>query len=574
MNYEFLGDTVPGTSYSAYTYEGWRDSIPRPQGLVPDNLGGTDPKTAYFNICKFIASINFTTLAELKRALFEAGSEFIKEQWSAGNRQVDYVMDFSNMTLDEIKYAVDQAHKSLYEIEKDAKAYVGSLVEEAHNLAFSSARKHPLSHYQNVDSYSVSNDVGYSHTSMLPSQEVYYNSDLMIPDAVKNGYTIKTELDSLWFEKHHIPGFGQSDNYYRIHRHLTIPKDQKEYWSTLAYTVDPVEYINLLKMYKCAGVTMRYYKPVGENYIPAYQAQGEVSSNAYGVETKSVGICSYLGNHPSYARAYSLSEYPTQKFDRKEVLEDRFIYAEMVRRFYEVVYYYYMRTTQEILDFTTIEDLPALETLYSSVLNRQSMQIGPVLNTPIDVTIFHKGQRIKTETMTLPDNEQDGPLIDFPEEGFSLPVKQAMLHMYEISLALVDMNINKLEARIAELRSPQGLQVRHESVYDPTENPFLVLDPVASQAEGAPVFTSMAQNLTNNMMDASDNVIVDTGPTWENYLQAPAIRQEFKRQYMTSSGLTFSYKDLKDIGAVEKKGSITPWLIGGAITAYGISQVI
>lgn len=585
MNVEMMGATVPGSWVAPTTADAFI-AIERKHGLAVDTANAHTPR-GYYSMLSFYCNTNFTTEAELRKAIRAFNEEYSREALAKGINPT-WVINPDEWSMAEMRDLARNPEKySVSAIAHRAGQYVYSLTNLAKNAMYNGGVKHPISHYQSLPMVRATKELGITHQSMVSSAETKYASNTAsIPDAIASGFKVRSPYDNIWWHRKYYWRGSNSDAHYRVGGEFVTPRNKQEYWTTLSYITDPEEYINMLKMYKSANVSLKYYKSAHECWVPSPYQTKTIKDNAFFREQRDAGLNTYIGQNGVKVTSgagdmtlggFTFDTMPTLKFDKDRVDMDRFIYAEMIRRFYEVVYFYHMQTTQTILDYSKQEDLSALETAHSFILNRRALSLSAVINTPIEVRLRMDGnERYKYFWATIPDNFVDGPEIHFPEEGLVLNCKQALLKMQEYALSLVEMNLNKLEARIAELRDPQGLQHRDiEVVHNPTENMFLVYNAEESRKAGQPMYTNVATNLTNVGQQGLEYAVhVDKSPRISHYEQSSDIRAGALRQYETAEGIAYSMQDFKNLGIAPKKGTITPWLIGGGVVALGLAQVL
>lgn len=290
-----------------------------------------------------------------------------------------------------------------------------------------------------------------------------------------------------------------------------------------------------------------------------------------------------MGTHnPMYPERWKARTFDTPLPHSEQ---DRAYYEQMVRNFDAVILTRFLRDAFDVLDMSVQEDLPALSDAYDVLYNRVQFDVFRELNAAqkIRVMLLHRGESYAMPEILsmIPDNEIDGPLVSLynakGEVISRLPCRQTLVKLWSDALALLKSTIDRLGARVLQLRAPGSVTFSPEE----SRNPFLVYDSAASRAAGRPVLQNVAVNLTTAGV-GTKTFVPEGGPTVAQYEALDRLEAEFVRNIETDYGGSLSIRDLQKIGALPPGGifgagpgrTIVPWLIGGAAAAAVLSQVM
>jgi hypothetical protein len=286
-------------------------------------------------------------------------------------------------------------------------------------------------------------------------------------------------------------------------------------------------------------------------------------------------------------------------------LTHRPAYALAVKRFREVFAYEILKETQHLLETAQIDDLPMLKNAYNVMLNRIPQYYVNKL-TPIPVTYdievksdLEDYSRIVKSS--IPDTEELGPIIDMerefdcpalstinvnktlnPQTGaydpevHLLPAKKfprfcgcatALERIVREEMLLFLARLVDIEAQIAYTMDTSAPQQTTAFLNDPMRNPFLVYDPIASVASGAPSYANVAVNVNVPVSRAA--ITREGGPTLAHYQLAPSIRAYFARTAPLDMGGAVSMAEIDEAqgGGKIETGKILPWIIGAVAAA-------
>lgn len=428
----------------------------------------------------------------------------------------------------------------------------------------------------------------------------FYTADDARLDTLKNFAILpRSELDILWVQgtaHHRSPDPDQIWWYAKTLRALTKPK--ANYYYTLQQVIDdPVMYIKLMGLYKGAGIALKRIAP---GYWFNASNPAKSVDYEYAIQ-KGDTVQTYFDNRfypPSntqnFIPPFAWSElrgdafkwktfaFPVATFNTPllTVETDRFSYATLCKQFYEVCILKYIQRAYNILDFSKVQDLATLKTVYTGLINRWSSDIIPILASKQSIMVQYKGVTIRTWESFIPDDFINGPevhyaeAVSYPEFSKVLPARSfpagphtaraALEREYRRAIFIVLQNINKVEARLTQLSDTTRSLEPTAIELDPYTNPFLVYSQAASQKAGAATFINTAVN--NNQPGKMPAQVSDTtGPTSQDYQTGMANRNNYVRQFTFDDGLLASQNDLDAMG---KKTNWLLWAALGAGAAY------
>lgn len=190
--------------------------------------------------------------------------------------------------------------------------------------------------------------------------------------------------------------------------------------------------------------------------------------------------------------------------------------------------------------------------------------IDNVINASIPVKVINsQGAYIAQRNLSIPDKMKN------PVDGSTYYPKRRLKEIYEKAMSVAALRVwDTIGAQAAKVTTPEYVPTPSdiEAISDPARNPFLVVDPIASEKEGKLVY-----------IDMSDNQIVqyNKGGTYTYgsaqdvaaYLKALEMGSEVIR-YPSTTGMAFSEQDMLRMG-VPKESALKKFLPLAILAAAG-----
>jgi len=227
-----------------------------------------------------------------------------------------------------------------------------------------------------------------------------------------------------------------------------------------------------------------------------------------------------------------------------------------------------LKDVSHLLEEAKYEDLIDVRDSYRVLLNRTLPQVGAEINSDIRVEIECYNQ--------IPESLQGQGYIVDPINPLQFIyrknlTKQTQKELQTANLqatAVVRANLNKIEHQILVLDTPDAPYERHPEMEDPANNPYLVYDPIQSEQRGEVIFVNVAQN-KNIAFRSVPKYTTGDRYSLDIMKKTADYRESQRRRYDPETG-----EIIKAAGTEPKKESILPWVAGGILAAYGVSQVI
>lgn len=423
-----------------------------------------------------------------------------------------------------------------------------------------------------------------------------YSLENGVDESYTRWYVPRNEISDIWFTQKETQSHPW--NVTRYANRLTYKTNPSAYWNALDSTVDPLDYIKLLKLYKPGGICLAQYR---RNFIPSWQDYPKGRYERSGLEPQeevlrqfisSMGDCPHDGSIPVNGCIIT-KDYPQGKYIGDPVefagnwagpvqgltvytvytrlmpaRRDRARYDLYIKRIREVLNTYFVNKTKEYLAMSRLQDLQTAKDSLTMLINREIPQFIRELDAAIPVQVIRQdnNQLQPVVYCNLPDDFLNGPEIKY--DGVSYTARAALIKEIQDASSIMLANANDIAASIAQYSDPVTVIPREDIIADPYESPFVVYDPDINQ------FRNIAANLTKNW-ETGQVVTPDPGtvPLQRHYELAPDIIASHLRTIDIEGGGRVSPDDLRKL-QTEKDVNIIPWLAGGVAVAAILTQVM
>lgn len=229
-----------------------------------------------------------------------------------------------------------------------------------------------------------------------------------------------------------------------------------------------------------------------------------------------------------------------------------------------------LKDVSHLLIESKYEDLTDLKASYRTLLNRTLPQIASEISSDIRTVI-------RCDSALPPELQQAGYILDETLNPMRFVYKNNLTVNAQDDLkkanvkatAVVRANLNKMEHQLITLETPEAGYERHPDMNDPANNPFLVYNAEASEQQGEVIFENVAKN-KNIAFRSLPKYVTGKRYSLDIFRQTPAYRESQRTYYDPETGKVYGGTGGDD----ETKESILPWVAGGILAAYGVSQVI